>query len=532
MSVAAGALATAGARAPASGAGTSRAPLARVVLLLAAAKLLLHLLTTGRFGYEFFVDELYFLSCSEHLAWGYIDMPPLTAALAALARGTLGDSLLALRLVPALAGAGLVLLAGALARELGGGRLAQGLAALAVIVAPIFLILHSFHSMNAVEPLLWTGGALVVARIANGASGRGWLLFGLLAGIGLLNKHTMALFGAGIAAGLLATPARRAFRERWIWIAALLAFAIFLPNLVWMARRGFPHLEMLANIREDRRDVVLGPLGFLAQQVLFVHPLALPLWLGGLGWLLFARGGARHRPLGIAFLVVIGVLIAVRGRAYYPAPAYPMLLAAGGVAFERWLAAPRGAWARAARVAYPATLALAGAALAPIGLPCLPPETYIRYTRAIHLEQPRIETHDLGPLPQLFADRFGWREMAEVVARAYHALPPEERARAAIFGQNYGQAGAIDHYGPALGLPKCLSGHLAFHDWGPRGATGEVMIVLGDERDVLEEYFEEVEWAGRVEHPYSMPYQHFDLFVCRGLRAPLAEVWPRLRQWD
>jgi hypothetical protein len=176
-------------------------------------------------------------------------------------------------------------------------------------------------------------------------------------------------------------------------------------------------------------------------------------------------------------------------------------------------------------------MVLLAALLAPTLIPLLPPETYIRYAEITHLQQPRIETHKLGPLPQLFADQFGWEEMAAAVARAYNKLPPDVRPRTAIFGQNYGQAGAIDQFGPKYGLPPALSAHQNYFLWGPRGYTGESMIVLGDRRSRLEELFTSVEYAGHVEHPYSMPYEHFDIFYCQGMKRPLAEIWPKLKKW-
>lgn len=503
-----------------------------VVALLALGKLVLHLATTGRFGYGYFVDEVYYLAIADHLAWGYVDMPPLFPALVALVKATLGSSLFAIRLMPALAGAGLVLLTGLFARRFiggGGGVWAQAMAALAVITAPIFLAMHDLLTMNALEPLIWTGCAWLLVRLLDGEDPRLWLAFGALAGLGLNTKHSMAFFGVGIVIGLLATPARHIFRERWIWLGGLVALALVLPNLIWMISHGFPHLEMLANIAENGRNVSLNPIEFMAQQILMFNPLAFPLWLAGLAWLLFGREGRRYRPLGIAYLAVIALMLVLDGRVYYPAPVYPMLFAAGGAACERFLAVGRR---RLLRPAWTAVLLISGALLAPAFVPILPPETFIRYAQATGIQQPRIETHRMGPLPQLFADRFGWREMAEVVAGIYHRLPPHERAKAAIFGQNYGQAGAIDLYGPQLGLPKAISGHLAYHDWGPRSYTGEVMIVMDDDRETLEQIFESVEWAGRVEHRYSMPYQHFDVFVCRRPRMTLAEIWPRLRQLD
>jgi hypothetical protein len=497
--------------------------------LAAATKLLVHLATTGLFGYGYFVDELYFLACSRHLAWGFVDMPPLFPAIVALQRSALGESLLAVRLLPAVAGAALVVMTGLMARDLGGRRFAQGIAALAVLTAPIWLVMHSIDTMNALEQLSWTGATWIVLRILRDDRPRLWLLFGAVAGLGLLNKHSMAFFGVAVVVGLLATPARAAFRSRWFWLGGAVALTLLLPNLVWMVQHHFPHLEMLANIKRDGRDVQLGPLQFMAQQALMINPVALPLWLGGLVWLLADREGRRWRALGVAWLAVIAEMLVLDGRVYYPAPAYPVLLAAGGVALERWLAARRRV--AALGPAYAVALALSGAALAPLSVPLLPPETLIRYTRAIGLDQPRIEHHLLGPLPQLMADRFGWREMAQEVARIYHALPPADRARAAIFGQIYGQAGAIDLFGPALGLPPAISAHLSYYLWGPRGYTGEVMIIMDDDRQTLERLFGSVQLAGHVGHPYSMPYEHFDVFVCRAPRQSLSALWPRIKKY-
>jgi hypothetical protein len=500
--------------------------LAPAVWALAAVTLAAHLLTTGRFGYEYFVDELYFNACADHLAWGYVDMPPLHAALTALVKATLGDSLLAIRLLPAVAGAALILLTGALARELGGGRFAQFLSALCVAVAPIFLLAYSFSSMNAWEPLLWTGCALVVVRLIDGGDPRLWLLFGLLAGVGLLNKHTMALFAIGIAAGLLATPQRSLLRSRWFWLGAAVALLIFLPNLLWNIREGFPFFELQRAIREDRRNVSLSPLQFLMQQIVMLLPVSAPVWVGGLGWLLLARDVRRYRALGIAYLVMFALLLALDGRVYYLAPAYPILFAAGAVAIELRTVARRAAWLRPAIAGL---IAITGVVFAPLSLPCLPPESYVRYSRALGVAPPPIETHRLGPLPQLFADRFGWRELAGKVAEIYRRLPAAERPRTAIFGQNYGQAGAIDLYGPRLGLPRALSGHLAYHGWGPPAEDPEVLIVMDDDRPRLEEFFGEVEHAGFHEHRYSMPYQHFDIWVCRKPKVSLRQIWPQLR---
>jgi hypothetical protein len=497
-----------------------------LVATIAVVKLLLHLYAGRHYGY--YIDELYYLACGDHLAWGYVDQPPLIALIAKISRTVFGDSLQSIRLFPALAGAAKVLLTGLIARELGGRRFAQGLAALAFLLASGFLATDSFLSMNSFEPLFWMGCAYLLIRIIRTGNQRLWLGFGVLAGIGLENKHSMLLFGFALIAGLLATPERRHLGGRWFWIGGLAAFLIFLPNLVWNMQHHFPFLELQENIRRSGRNVSLTPLAFFSQEVLAMLPLTAPIWLAGLWYCLFSQKGKPYRALGWAWLLTAGLILLLSPRVYYLFPAFPMLLAAGAVEWEAWLARPRLRWVP---WAYGAPMVLIGAVLAPLSVPVLPVETYIRYSQALHLEPPKIETFKLGPLPQLYADQFGWEEMAATVARFYNRLPPEVRARTAIFGENYGQAGAVDLFGPKYGLPKAISGHQTYYLWGPRDYTGESVIVMGDRRARLDTLCVSVEDAGRVYDPYSMPYEHFDVFYCRGLKRPLKELWPKLKSW-
>ncbi len=493
-----------------------------IVLALVALKLLIHFYAGRHYGY--FVDELYYVACSKHLDWGYVDQPPLIAVIALVARKLFGDSLLALRLWPALAGAGEVWLTALIARELGGRVYAQALAALAVIVAPGLLGVDHFLSMNAFEPLFWLGCAWLLIRIVRTGNDKLWIWFGVLSGIGLENKYSMLIFGTGVVLGLLLTPERRLLASRWLWIAGGIAFLLFLPNLLWNVQHGFPFLELQANIRRSGRDVALNPLSFFAEESLAMHPLTIPIWLAGLWFFFFTADGRRFRAIGWAWVFTAAVVITMSPRIYYLFPAYPLLFAGGAIFWET-----KPAWLR---IGWSAILAITGVLLAPLAIPVLRPETYIRYTQAIHLAPPAIETHRLGPLPQLFADQFGWEEMTAVVARAYHRLPTDVQAKTAIFGQNYGQAGAIDMYGPQYGLPPAISGHQSYFLWGPRDYTGESMIVLADNRETLEKLFASVEFAGRVEHPYSMPYEHFDVFYCRGLKQPMQELWPKIKKWN
>jgi 4-amino-4-deoxy-L-arabinose transferase-like glycosyltransferase len=498
-----------------------------VILCLSACKLLVHLYAGRYYGY--FIDELYYLACSRHLDWGYVDQPPLIAWIAWTGRALLGDSLPAIRFFPALAGAAEVALTSLIARELGGKRLAQGLAALTALVALGFLAMDNFLSMNAFEPLFWMGCAYMLIRIVKTGNPRLWIWFGILAGFGLENKYSMLIFGAGMVLGLLLTPQRRLLANRWFWIGGGIAFLIFLPNLLWNIDRQFPFLELQANIRRSGRDVPLGPLAFLGQEILAMNPLALPVWLAGLGFYFFSKVGKPFRALGWAWVLTAGVILYRSPRIYYLWPAFPLLFAAGGVMWESWLAPPRLRWLK---LAYPALMFASGAVLAPLVIPVLPPETYIRYTKALHLQPPAIETHKLGPLPQIYADQFGWEEMAATVARVYNGLPPDVRARTAIFGQNYGQAGAIDLFGPKYGLPPAISGHQNYFFWGPRNYTGESVIVMHGRQEDLERRFASVQKAASVYHPYSMPYEHFDVFYCRGTKHPLNEIWGQLKNWD
>jgi hypothetical protein len=497
-----------------------------VVLIAAVAKLLVHLYASRHYGY--FTDELYYLACARHLAWGYVDQPPLIAAMTWLGTGLWGESLPAIRLLPALAGVGKILLTGLIARELGGGRFAQGLAAISVLLAPGFLGMDNLLSMNAYEPLFWLGCAYLVLRIVNGGSAKLWLAVGALSGLGLLNKHSMLIFGFGLVVGLVLTRERRCFRSRWFWLGMLIAFLIFLPNLIWNMQNHFPFLELQANIRRDGRNVQLGPWTFFVQELRAMLPLSLPIWLGGLWFFFAAKRGKAFRALGWACVVTFAVIYVFNPRVYYIWPAFPILFAGGSVLWEQWLRGPKLRWVG---WGYVGLMVLMSAVFAPMLLPVLPVETYLRYVKVLHMEQPAIEKWQLGPLPQIYASQFGWEEMAAEVARVWETVPPEERGKTGIFAQNFGQAGAIDLFGKKYGLPDAISGHQSYFLWGPRGYTGESMIVIQGRQAELEKVYASVEKRGHVDHPYSMPREHGDVFYCRGLKTPLPQMWPLVKNW-
>ncbi len=490
---------------------------------------LAHMLVSNRYGY--FVDELYYLACSHHLAWGYVDQPPLIAVITWLERTILGDSLTALHFLPAVAAGLRVVLTGYIARELGAKRFAIALSSVCVAVAPLYLGLDSLLTMNVFESLFWMGAALVALKIFNDGDPRLWILFGVICGIGLLNKHSMLFFGFGLAAGLLLTKQRSQLDKPWIWLGALVALLIFLPNLIWEIQHHFPTIEVLQNVQRGGRNTELNPLMFIVVQMFIMHPLAAPVWIAGLILLLRDLKGKGWRVLGITYLVIMLCMLVLHGRMYYPGPAYPMLFAAGGVVVDRWLSRlESGRWLKPACITL---LVVSGIVLAPFAyFPLLSVNQYIAYSKFMHLQPVRLENHQMGPLPQIYADQFGWKEMAQVVANAYQELPPEEQKSCGIFGQNYGQAGAIDFFGAKMGLPPAISGHQNYFYWGAHGFSGNCMIVLGDTPERLGELFESVERVGTVDHPLSMPYQHFDVYLCRGAKfGTLEKVWMKLKRW-
>jgi len=495
--------------------------------VFSTAALLVHLLTNMRYGY--FRDELYYIACARHLDFGYVDQPPLSILLLRLSQSLLGDSLFAIRLLPAFAGAATVGLTGLVARELGGRGWAIALACAATLCALFYLAVGNFFSMNAFEPLFWMGSIYLLVRIINGGSPPLWLWFGVLLGLGLENKHSTVFFAVGIFVAVLLTPERRHFANKWIWLGGLIAFAIALPNILWQARHHWATYELLSNIAHSNKNVALSPAQFIGQQITLMNPATLPLWLGGLLWLFVSRDGRRYRAIGIIYLVTLAAFIILHGKSYYLAPAYPMLFAAGGVAIERVFAV-RLTWLKPALVAI---ILLAGALFAPVIVPILSPDKLVGYMRAIHFEPPRTETSHTGALPQIFADQFGWEEMVGSVAHVYHHLQPEDEKHAAIFCQNYGEAGAIDFFGPKLGLPLAISGHQNYFLWGPRDWTGEVILVLDTDADDQRKLFGSVEDLGQVASSHwAMPYERRNhIYLCRDLKTSVRELWPRIKKW-
>lgn len=497
-----------------------------LALYFSALKLLLHFLTNGQYGY--FRDELYYLACGEHLAWGYVDQAPLIAFVTWFERAIFGDSLFALRFLPALAGAATVFLTGLIAREAGGRRFAVTVACLSIIIAPYFLLINTLLTMNAFEPLFWTACAYMLIRILKYEESHLWPLFGAVAGLGLLNKHSTLAFGFAVVVGLALTRARRQFLNLWLWAGGALALLVFAPNIIWQMQHGWPTVEVLRNA-DKNQNVAFSLAEFVKGQVLLMHPLTLPVWLSGIYFYLFRKEARPFRALGWGFVALFALMVTFRAKVYYILPFYPILLASGGAQVETWLESRRALHVLA-RPAFLFVLLAGGAILLPLGLPILPVETFIRYQHFVGLEPPRTEKLKLAELPQVYADMFGWEEMTRTIAGVYQSLAPEERGRCAIFASNYGEAGAIDFFGARYGLPKSISGHQNYFLWGPREYTGECVITIGAKLEDLQKGFDEVEQAATFTHPFVLPHENNNpVFVCRKPKRPLKEIWPLVK---
>jgi hypothetical protein len=492
-------------------------------VVLACASFVLHLLANGHYG--FFRDELYFIVCGERLDWGYVDQPALVPLLAAWSHALFGDFLLGFRLLPALAMTATVALTCELVRVVGGGRFAQWLAGVCVLLGPIFLLDGVLFSTDMFQALTWLALGWALVRLEQTGDERWWLAFGAIAGFSLNTKYLIGFYLVALAVGLLATPQRRSLLHRCLYLGALLAGVMILPNLLWQQAHGWPFIEF-GNGSANGKNIQLSPLAFLLQQATFTGPLATIVWLCGL-WAGAVRPKlAVMRVFPIAWLILLLAFDASHGKAYYLSAIYPTLLVFGALQIEQWLV---NAIARDFALA---AVVVLGLLVAPLALPILPVDVFIRYQKAIGYMPSAGEHQQLGVLPQYYADMFGWPEMAARIAAVYGSLPREDQARAVFFGDNYGEAAAIDVFGRRLGLPPAISGHNNYYLWGPRDHDGSVIIVVGGRRKHYEELFDSIEIAGRIDTPYAMPYETGQpIYVLRGMKPPLQNFWPRVKSY-
>jgi len=417
-----------------------------------------------------------------------------------------------------------------MARRLGAGTFGQGLAALAAVVTPVFLVNSSVYSMNAFDLLFWTLGAYVILGILKNDAPKGWLLFGLIVGLGLQNKLSMGFFGLGLCVALALTRNRKYIVSKvdgkfrpglYLWGGGALAMLIFLPHLIWQVRNGWPTIEFMRN------SIALhgaSPIEFLLFQLQGINPFNLPIWLAGLFFYLFSRRGKTYRMMGIIYVSIFILLILQGTRAYYLAVAYPMLFAGGAVLIESF--AERGKWRRRILKPVIVTALVAYTALTlPFVLPVLPPKQLLAYQESLGIP---------AEVPQILADRLCWEEFVAEVARVYETLPEKDRKECGIFTDLYHTAGAIDFFGKKYGLPPARSNHNNYWLWGPGDTSYDVAIFVGRIPKAMAKYvFGEVIEAGRMSCEYTSRMGRNDpIYVAREPKRPIAEAWAAWKKFD
>ena len=499
-----------------------------ILVYLSSIKLFIPLLTNSDFGFH--RDEFLYMAMGNHLAWGYLEIPPFIALLAKIAHWLLGSGLYAARFFPALSGAITVFLTGLIVRELGGRLFAIVLATTAYMLGVIYLRINLFLMPVTFDLLFFVLAVYLLIRIIKRESPGLWILLGVVTGIGLLNKYTMLLFGFGTALGFLLTPLRKYYKNKWLWIAALIALVIWSPNLIWQNQNGWPffeHMRVLARTQLSN----MNPLIFLLTQILMIF-YAAPIWLIGLFSLFFSRQYRPYRIIGWIYVSILIVLLLLNGKIYYLAPAYPMLLAAGAVAIERYVVKTRKNWLKAVSLA---VIILGGLSLIPVGLPVLSVQGSIRYfsfgSKYMGIgEALRWETGKFHELPQDYSDMLGWEEMVATVAKTYHSLPEAESKNCAVFASNYGEAGAIDYYGSRYALPPCISKGGSFWDWGYRNYKGKSVIIAGFNKEDVLCFYHSAETGATFTYPHARE-SGMPVFIGRDPKMPIAQIWQILKKY-
>jgi hypothetical protein len=501
-----------------------------ITIFFSLLTVFIHCLSNAFFAYGIFRDELYYIACSNHLALGYVDQPPLSIFLLYITRILFGDFLFALRLFPAFAAGLIVFITGQMVKKQGGGKTALVISLIAMSIAPFILFECAVFSMNCFDGVFWVLAAYLLILISKDSKPRLWLLLGLVIGFGLLNKISMAWFVIGLVAALFLTRQRKHLATKWPYLAGIIAFIIFSPYIIWNAMNQFPHLEFMRNATTLKYNT-LGMMDFILGQLIVANPLTLPLWLAGLYYYFFNREGKTFRSLGIIFIMTFLILL-INGHSKpdYLAWAYPMLFAGGAIQIEQISQKKILAWVK---YALPAGIVICGLIFAPMIIPLLPVKTYIKYTRFLGISAVSVEGKKLSQLHQFYADMFGWENMTAAVAKAYNMLSPAEQAKCAIIGNNYGEAGAIDFYGKKYQLPKAICGHNSYWLWGPRGATGEVVIRLGGTIEAMKESYKDVIQVGVFKDEYCMPYENDQpIFICKGRYRPLKDDWADFKHYE
>ena len=490
----------------------------------ALLSLVLHLIAIQ--GYGWFRDEFYYMSCSDHLDFGYVDQPPLSTFILKIVRLLLGDSVIAIRLLPVLSAAAFVFLTGMIAKELGGKKFAIALASAAAFAPIGNFFLFNIYSMNFLDLLFWQACILIVLKIVKTGNPKYWLAFGLVAGLGLQNKISVLFLCFGLAVGIILSKERKYLKSKYLYFGAAIAGLLFLPYILWNMTHGWATLEFMHNAKVYKMSEVT-PQGFLFGQILYNNPVTFIIWLAGLWYFFFHKEGKTYRIFGWMYLAIYVLFTIQQAKDYYLAPIYPILFAGGAVLYETWFRQKQWTWPKPVLIVL---ILVSSLMLCPLTLPILSEETVGKMGQALGLSDRAGEKHEMGVLPQHFADMHGWEEMVGKVAAVYNTLSEQEKKECIIYATNYGVTGAITVLGKKYHLPPAFSGHNNHWFWPPEGYSGNVLIIVGGRKEDHENSYKEVVEMDRTDCQYCMPYEnHKPIWLCKGLKRPFKEIWPTVR---
>ncbi len=497
-----------------------------LVLIPAALFFIIQIFFTS--NYPVFRDEFYYLECASRLSAGYVDQPPLSIIILAAWKLFFGDSLLSIRILPALFGSVFIVITGLLTRELGGNRTSQLFSAISVFCAPVYWGICSFYSMNSLDILLWVILLLILVKILNDPKPVLWILLGVTAGAGLMNKISVGFFGLALIFSLPFTPYRKFLKDKYFWLFGIISFIFFLPYIIWNVTHDWAAIEFMKNA-SLYKNAHLSPGNFIKELFLQVNPLNSIICITGIVSLFIAKDVKKYRILVLLFLFSLLIVYLSNGKPYYMAVTYPVLICTGSVVISRIFGSRK---LRIIQYSYSVLLITGMLFLLPLVVPVLPPGEAAAYMQKLGIVPSTGENHKAALLPQTFADRFGWIEMTAEVANVFSSLPEEEKKNTYIFTGNYGEARAINYYGKSMNLPRAISGHNNFYFWPPDKDNITTLIVIGVSREDIQEFFDDVTEAGRVESSYSVPYENdIPVFIARKPKYNIKEIWPKLKHY-
>ena len=497
-----------------------------LLFYIATFKFLLLIFFASNYG--IFRDEYYYIECSKHLAFGYVDLQPLSAIILAISRTIFGDSIFGIRIFAYLAGSITVFMSGLIAREMGGSKFAQILTAIIVIFSGTILGGSSYYSMNSFDVLLTTITFYYLIKLLNTNDSKIWIIIGILIGIGLQNKLTFLFLGFGLIVGLLLTKERIYLKSKHFWIGIGLAFLIILPNIIWQISNNFPTLEFMKRAALEK-NVSMSISQFLLKTLFELNPGFIIFILTGSYYLFINQTGKKYKLVGIIFTIVLLIFAFNNGKPYYMGVLFPVILAIGALGTDIIITKYLKNWTRIILFIYLIPFFIL---VTPFAIPILNVNSFLKFSKYVGVKNKPSERHAQSILPQFYADRFGWKDMVNEVANIYNTLTEEEKKNVVIFAQNYGEAGAINYYGGKYNLPKAISNHNNFWIWGyPKDRTGNVFIIIGSNLEDNKKFFEDVKLIKHHYNKYGMPYENVDIFIGRNPKGSIKKLWPKFKSF-